>query len=132
MNTAVKPRFALSLPTPSHASCQQWHGLHGCAAGLAIANMAAEAKRLRGHEGGPQQSPAMQAARAFPDRIGLRRPGDDHEMGGQSTRERPPCSPTLVAGDGSRAAGRRSTGCQPTTRAPRPLAEAILAGDVTP
>ncbi|WP_175484884.1 ATP-dependent helicase HrpB [Jannaschia pohangensis] len=36
----------------------------------------AEAKRLRRHEAGPDLSQAQQLALAYPDRIGLRRPGD--------------------------------------------------------
>ncbi|MBM2575084.1 ATP-dependent helicase HrpB [Jannaschia sp. Os4] len=38
--------------------------------------VAAEAKRLRRHEGGPDLSPAQQLSLAYPDRIGLRRHGD--------------------------------------------------------
>ncbi len=36
----------------------------------------AEAKRLRRHEAGPARSDAQRLALAYPDRIGLRRPGD--------------------------------------------------------
>ncbi|UWQ18850.1 ATP-dependent helicase HrpB [Jannaschia sp. M317] len=36
----------------------------------------AEARRLRRYEAGPDLSPAQQLALAYPDRVGLRRPGD--------------------------------------------------------
>jgi ATP-dependent helicase HrpB len=51
--------------------------LRGGRADPALARLRHEAKRLRKYEAGaPDQSPAQQAARAYPDRIGLRRTGD--------------------------------------------------------
>lgn len=41
-----------------------------------IARVRQDAKRLRRYEDGERQSPGAQAALAYPDRIGLRRPGD--------------------------------------------------------
>ncbi|WP_341864304.1 ATP-dependent helicase HrpB [Gymnodinialimonas sp. 57CJ19] len=41
-----------------------------------IARVRQDAKRLRRYEDGEKQSPGAQAALAYPDRIGLRRPGD--------------------------------------------------------
>lgn len=41
-----------------------------------VARIKTEAKRLRRFENGPQQSLGVQAALAYPDRIGLQRPGD--------------------------------------------------------
>ncbi|MEM7723887.1 MAG: ATP-dependent helicase HrpB [Pseudomonadota bacterium] len=42
----------------------------------AIARIRQEAKRLKRFSGGPRRSLAEQAALAYPDRVGLRRPGD--------------------------------------------------------
>ncbi len=42
----------------------------------AVARIKEEARRLKRYEAGPPLSPAAQAALAYPDRIGLRRPGD--------------------------------------------------------
>ena len=42
----------------------------------ALARIRDEAKRLKRFEAGPARSPGIQAALAYPDRIGLRRPGD--------------------------------------------------------
>ncbi|MEJ6393938.1 ATP-dependent helicase HrpB [Gymnodinialimonas sp. 2305UL16-5] len=42
----------------------------------AFARIRTEAKRLRRYERGPRRSPGAQAALAYPDRIGLRRAGD--------------------------------------------------------
>nr|WP_210730503.1 ATP-dependent helicase HrpB [Roseibacterium persicicum] len=41
-----------------------------------VARVREEAKRLRRHEAGPDLSPGAQAALAYPDRVGLRRPGE--------------------------------------------------------